>query len=214
MSRNKFLDIPGCLRSKLTVWKEEQFTVLPFQGIEQWKNRVAEWDVKTLPSAKTGVWGCVKTWTEWSTEEDAHMRPDHHWLCEFGDTGNGTSCESQFNLGHHQCEDYRVTHFYNKDSTLVIKCWINRVEEDASGLTFQEWTPDVDTSRPPVDSLINSSELRDMVSSSRKCFPQHLRHLFACAREERDCKVVKVLVLKGLFCQWMMTLNSGHDVSE
>jgi hypothetical protein len=20
--------------------------------------------------------------------------------------------------------------------------------------------------------------------------------------------------LKGLFCQWMMTLNSGHDVSE
>ena len=34
------------------------------------------------------------------------------------------------------------------------------MEEDASGLTFQEWTPDVDTSRPPVDMLINSSELR------------------------------------------------------
>jgi hypothetical protein len=34
------------------------------------------------------------------------------------------------------------------------------VEEDASGLTFQEWTPDVDTSRPPVDMVINSSELR------------------------------------------------------
>ena len=29
-----------------------------------------------------------------------------------------------------------------------------------SGLTFQEWTPDVDTSRTPVDMLINSSELR------------------------------------------------------
>jgi hypothetical protein len=31
--------------------------------------------------------------------------------------------------------------------------WIyycNRVEEDTSGLTFQEWTSDVDTSRPPV----------------------------------------------------------------
>ena len=28
-------DVPGCLRSKLTVWKEEQFTVLPFQGIVQ-----------------------------------------------------------------------------------------------------------------------------------------------------------------------------------
>ncbi len=38
--------------------------------------------------------------------------------------------------------------------------WLNRVEQDASGLTFQEWTPDVDTSRPPVTMLINSSELR------------------------------------------------------
>ena len=34
------------------------------------------------------------------------------------------------------------------------------MEEDASGLTFQEWTLDVDTSRPPVAMLINSSELR------------------------------------------------------
>ncbi len=34
VSRHKFLDVPGCFRSKFTVWKEEQFTVLPFQGIE------------------------------------------------------------------------------------------------------------------------------------------------------------------------------------
>jgi hypothetical protein len=87
------------------------------------------------------------------------MRPDHHCLCEFGDPGNDTSCESQFNLGHRQCEDYRGTRFYNKDSALVIKRWLNRVEEDASGLTFQEWTPDVDTSRPPAAMLINSIEL-------------------------------------------------------
>jgi len=46
VSRHKFLDVPGCLRSKLTVWKEEQFTVLPFQGIEQRKKRVA---AKALP---------------------------------------------------------------------------------------------------------------------------------------------------------------------
>ena len=49
---------------------------------------------------------------------------------------------------------------YNKDSALVIKGWFNRVEEDVSRLTFQEWTQDVDTSRPPVAMLINSSELR------------------------------------------------------
>jgi hypothetical protein len=53
------------------------------------------------------------------------MRPDHHWMCEFGDAGNDTSCVKQFNLD-----------------------------------TFQEWTPDVDTSRPPVAMVINSSELR------------------------------------------------------
>jgi hypothetical protein len=34
------------------------------------------------------------------------------------------------------------------------------VEEDVSRLTFQEWTTDVDTSRPPVTTMINSSELR------------------------------------------------------
>ena len=66
----------------------------------------------------------------------------------------------QFNLEYHKWEDDRGTRFYNKDRALVIKRWFNRVEEDVSGLTFQEWTPDVDTSRPPVAMLINSSELR------------------------------------------------------
>ena len=72
----------------------------------------------------------------WSNEEEVHMRPGHR----FGDADNGTSCEIQFNLSHHTWEDYRDTGFYKQD-------WLNRVEEDASGLTFQEWTPDVDTSR-------------------------------------------------------------------
>ena len=134
--------------------------MLPGQGIKNREARVAEWVAKALPLVKPGVWGCVQVRAQWSTEEDAHMRPGHHWLCEFGDAGNGTSCERQFNLGHRKCEDYRGTRFYNKDSALVIKRWLNRVEEDASGLTFQEWTPDVDTSRPPVAMLINSSELR------------------------------------------------------
>jgi hypothetical protein len=76
-----------------------------------------------------------------------------------GDFGNDTSCEKEFNLDHRKCEDYRDTSFYNKDSDFVINHWINRVEKDTSGLTFQEWTPDVDTSRSPVDMLINSIEL-------------------------------------------------------
>ncbi len=68
-----------------------------------------------------GVWGCVQARAQWSTEEDAHIRPGHHWMCEFGDDGNDTSCEKQFNFDHHKCEDFRGTRFYNKDSALVIK---------------------------------------------------------------------------------------------
>ena len=94
------------------------------------------------------------------------------------------------------------------------------MEEDASGLTFQEWTPDVDTSRPPVVMLINSSELRTTGFKLKEVLSaaclQHLRqlHVVVCVHEERDYEVLRVWVLKGLFCQWMTTLNSGHDVSE
>jgi len=42
------------------------------------------------------------------------------------------------------------------------KRWLNRLEEDASGLTFEEWDPtqDADVSQPPVAMLINSLKLR------------------------------------------------------
>ncbi len=48
------------------------------------------------------------------------------------------------------------------------------MEEDASGLTFQEVTPDVDTSRPPVAILINSSELRVAGFKFKKVLPPAL----------------------------------------
>jgi hypothetical protein len=102
------------------------------------------------------------------------MRPGHHCLCEFGDDGNVTSCVKQFNLKDHKWEDYRGTLFYNKDCALVIKRWLNRVEEDVSGLTFQEWTPDVDTSRPPVVMLINSNELRTTGFKFKEVLPPAL----------------------------------------
>jgi hypothetical protein len=61
--------------------------------------------------------------------------------------------------------------------------------------------------------LINSSELRAAGFKLKEVL-QNLRQLLLEAREERDCEVLRVWVLKGLFCQWMMTPNSGHDVSE
>jgi len=146
------------------------------------------------------------------------MRPGHHWMREFGHAGNDTSCENQFNLSYYTWEDYRGTRFYNGDCALVIKRWLNRVEEDVSGLTFQEWTPDVDTWRPPEAMMINSSELCATGFKLKEVLPgvQHLRqlHVVACGHEERDSEVLRGWTLKGLFGQWTMTLNSVHDVSE
>ncbi len=49
------LDVSGCWRSKLTVWKEEQFTVLSGQGIKQREKRVSEWVDKTLTLTKSSA---------------------------------------------------------------------------------------------------------------------------------------------------------------
>jgi hypothetical protein len=86
VSRGRFLDVSACLSSKLTVWKEDQFTVLPGPGIKNREARVSEWVTKVLSLVNPGVWGCLQVRTQWSTEEDTHMRPGHHWLCEFGKT--------------------------------------------------------------------------------------------------------------------------------
>ena len=48
------------------------------------------------------------------------------------------------------------------------------MEEDTSGFTFQEWTPDVDTSSPPVPMMINSSELRTTGFNLKEVFPPEL----------------------------------------
>ena len=103
MSRGNLMDVPGCLCSKFTVWKEDQFTVLSGQGIKEWEKRVTEWVAKALTMAKSGVWGCVQDRVQWPTEEDVHMRPGHH--CEFDDVGNSTewrrmSRDSRSNSGH------------------------------------------------------------------------------------------------------------------
>ncbi len=117
-SRGQSLHVSGCLCSNLTVWKEEQ--LIPDQGIKQWETRVTEWVVKSLSLVNPGVWGCVQTRTQWSTEEDAHMWPGYHWMCEFGDAGNDTSCVKQFHLLHRTWEDYGYTSLYKGDRVLVI----------------------------------------------------------------------------------------------
>ena len=87
VSRGSYLDVPNCARKKLTVWKEDRFTVTKEAGIEKRKKRVAEMVAKEVTKAKPGAWGCVQARELWSTEEDVHLRPGHHWIFEFGDAG-------------------------------------------------------------------------------------------------------------------------------
>jgi len=58
----------------------------------------------------------------------------------------------------------------------VVEPWLNRVEEDASGLTFEEWNPrqDADALQPPVAMLINSSVLRAAGFTLREVIPSAL----------------------------------------
>jgi len=56
-----------------------------------------------------------------STNEEKHLRPGHHWLCQFGGACDGTSSEREFKLQPCKWQDYKGTHFYNDDRALVVK---------------------------------------------------------------------------------------------
>jgi hypothetical protein len=74
----------------------------------------------------------------------------------------GTTVEKKkFKLGTHNCEESKDLRFRDGDCVLVVDEWLHRVDEDVSGLTFEEWDPsaDTDTSQAPVTMIVNSSEL-------------------------------------------------------
>ena len=93
-----------------------------------------------------------------STNEEKHLHPGQDWLCQFGDAGDGTSCENEFKLQPHMWEDYKGARFYDGERALVINWWLNCLDEDASGLTFEKCDPteNVDSSQMPVEMIINS----------------------------------------------------------
>jgi hypothetical protein len=68
---------------------------------------------KELPKVRSRPAHGMQARELWSIEGEVHMRPGHHWLCEFGDAGDGTSCEKEFKLANRRSEDYKGTRFYN-----------------------------------------------------------------------------------------------------
>ena len=170
-------------------------------GIQQRKKRVAEMIAKELEKAKPGAWGCVQAREQWSEDEQIHLRPGHHWIFEFGEAPDGTSCEFTFSFSPCQPRRngvvYKGTRFYNGDRALKVKRWLHRVAEDASGLTFEEWDPtkDVDNSQPPVAMIINSSELRGAGFNLQEVIPPALE---AAARSGRRTRGAGVRQVEGL----------------
>ena len=84
--------------------------------------------------------------------------------------------EKEFKLGTRQYEEYKGVRFDNGDCALLVDVWLNRVDEDASGLTFEEWDPsaDTDASEAPVAMIVNSSELCASGFDLREVIPLQL----------------------------------------
>jgi hypothetical protein len=83
-------------------------------------------------------------------------------MLKFGKVvGSMTCVEKDFILGPRKYEEYKGRRFYNGDCVLVVDVWLHRVDEDVSGLTFEEWDPleDTDASQTPVAMIVNSSEV-------------------------------------------------------
>lgn len=96
--------------------------------------------------------------------ERRHLRPGHHWVCEFGDAGNG-SCEEMACSGMdaRAWKLHKGTRYYNGEAAIVVKRWFHRTDDDPSGRTFVEWDPkgpNVAADAPPVAMLFNSIKLR------------------------------------------------------
>ncbi len=99
----------------------------------------------------------------------------------------------------------------------MVDVWLHRVDEDDSGLTFEEWDPsaDTDASEAPVEMIVNSSELCATGFDLREVVPLHLEA--ACGGQLRVAKSSRrftAWVPVGMYSPWITTMSSGHDVSE
>ncbi len=94
-----------------------------------------------------------------------------------GETGaSWTLLEKKFKLDTRQYEEYKGVFFDNGDCALLVDVWVHRVDEDASGLTFEEWDPsaDTDASEAPVVMIVNSSDLCPAGFDLREVIPLEL----------------------------------------
>ena len=98
---------------------ELRITSTAAAGIVERRKRVADLQLKLRPKVLPGNNGSVQARELWSTSEEVHLRPGHHWVFEFGDAGDGTSVEKTFNLDARRHEIYKGIRFDDGDEALV-----------------------------------------------------------------------------------------------
>ena len=221
VSAGSKLNVPGCTRSKLTVWDEFKVTSKEAAGIANREKRLEERRTKLRPHLKPGNYAAVQARERWSTAEDVHLRPGHHWVFELGDAGGGKGCfEKTFKLARRTWEMYKVsspgpspspepqpapslslaqgTRFDDGDQAVVVRRWLHRDPSDASGITFVEWDPakGADPEAPPVPMIVNSSEVRSNAGFKLKeLMPAQLD---SSARASRRTRGAGVRTMEGM----------------
>jgi hypothetical protein len=180
------------------LWTEDQFVLTASAGIRDRDTRVAEIVTRELQKAKPGKWGGLQAHELWSPKEEAHVRAGHFWLLKLGKVdGSNSGVEKEFKVGPRKSEEYKGLRFRDGDRALVVDVWLHRVDEDASGLTFEERDPSVDTnaSQAVVAIIVNSSELRAAGFDLREVIPIQLK---AAARGDRRTRVAALKQIHGM----------------
>ncbi len=122
---------------------------------------VDNWDLRDHRQQATRVKGfrqvgmstCSRVW---SPQEEKQVCPGHFWMLKVDKVSGSNSCvEKKFMLGIHKYEEYKGVHFGNGDCVLLVDVCLHRVDEDDSGLTFEEWDP---STRQSCASLVSTSE--------------------------------------------------------
>ena len=87
----------------------------------------------------------------WSEAEHVHYRPGHFCMAQLGDAGNGSSIVKDFDTR----ETYEERRYDKGECAILLRRYLNRVPDDASGLTFVDWEEGEQQTL-----IVNSSEVR------------------------------------------------------
>jgi hypothetical protein len=87
-----------------------------------------------------------------------------------------------------------MLYFGNGDCNLLVDVWVHRVDEDASGLTFEEWgaSADTDASEAPVAMIVNLSELCAAGFDLREVIPLQLEAMSRGGQRTRGAALKQI----------------------